>query len=256
MLQSLLIILFCSHLAFLVLLSQTPELLTSLSLASGVLATAAVVAAGVLSFLEDQRSIRPSDILVLYFSACTLLTIPRLRTLWLMPHYNALKTILTIDLIATTAVVVAESSQKMKFLRQPYEELPTEETISFWSRGLFVWVLPLFKLGYSKELTLHDIPAIGSALKGEPCWTELEYSWKRATGRHRLLRATFRANLATFMSGVIPRLALTCFSLAQPFLISTSVSNLQAQETDNRSHYGRALVGAFVLTYTGMAVCV
>ncbi|UKZ84066.1 hypothetical protein TrVFT333_011882 [Trichoderma virens FT-333] len=231
-------ILFSFHLVSLVLLSQTPRLTTSLSLASGVLATAAVLALSVLSFLKDQRSTRPSDILVLYFSACTLLSIPRLRTLWLMPSNNALKATLTVKFIATVAVV----------------KLPTEETVSFWSRGLFVWILPFFKLGYSKRLVLHDIPAIGSGLEGAPSWTKLQRSWNRVTGRHRLLRATFRANIAPFVSGVIPRLTLSCFSFAQPFLISTSVSNLQLQESDDRSRYGRALVGAFVLTYTGIAV--
>ncbi|KAL7904095.1 ABC transporter [Trichoderma velutinum] len=239
---------------FLVLLSQIPRLTTSLSLASGVLATAAVLAASVLSFLKDQRSTRPSDILVLYFSACTLLAIPQLRTLWLMPSNSALKATLTVKFIATVAVVVAESSRKNKFLSQPYKKLPTEETVSFWNRGLFVWILPFFKLGYSKHLVLHDIPAIGSGLEGAASWTKLQRSWNRVTGRHRLLRATFRANIAPFVSGLIPRLTLSCFSFAQPFLISTSVSNLQLRESDDRSRYGRALVGAFVLTYTGIAI--
>ena len=255
MLQALLGTLFSLHLAFLVLLSQIPSFTTSLSLASGVLATAAVAAAGALSFLEDQRSARPSDILVLYFSACTLLTIPRLRSLWLMPSHDALKAILTVTFIATVAVVVVESSRKNKFLRQPYKKLPKEETVSFWSRGLFVWILPFFKLGYSKELALHDIPEVGFGLEGEACWTKLQASGNRVKGRHWLLRATFRANIVSVISGVIPRLALSCFSFAQPFLISTSVSNLQLRESGDRSRYGRALVGAFVLAYTGIAVC-
>ncbi|PKK47316.1 hypothetical protein CI102_9091 [Trichoderma harzianum] len=237
----------------LVLLGILFSLTTSLSLASGVLATAAVLAASVLSFLKDQRSTRPSDILVLYFSACTLLAIPQLRTLWLMPSNSVLKATLTVKFIATVAVVVAESSRKNKFLSQPYKKLPTEETVSFWSRGLFVWILPFFKLGYSKHLVLHDISAIGSGLGGAPSRTKLQRSWNRVTGHHLLLRATFRANIAPLVSGVIPRLTLSCFSFTQPFLISTSVSNLQLRESDDRSRYGRALVSAFVLTYIGIA---
>ncbi|KAJ3497293.1 hypothetical protein NLG97_g2019 [Lecanicillium saksenae] len=121
-------ILFSCHIAFLVLLSQTPGFATSLSLASGVLSTVAVAAAGALSFLKDQRSARPSDILVLYFSICTMLAIPRFRTIWLIPHNSALKAVLTFDLVATIAVAVAESVRKIRFLRQPYKKLPTEET--------------------------------------------------------------------------------------------------------------------------------
>lgn len=219
------------------------------------LSTIAVLTAGVLSFLEDQRSTRPSDILVLYFSACSLLSLPRLRSLWLMSALtDAPKAIWTIIFVFTVAITAIESSQKCRFLSQPYRGLSRESTVGFWSRGLFLWVLPFLKLGYVKNLTLSDIPVIGPELEGESTWTMLEASWNKTSGRHRLLRAAFRANMVSFFSGVIPRLTLSCFTFTQPFLIAAAVSNLQAQETQDRSRFGYALVGAFVLVYTGIAV--
>lgn len=254
--KTLLAILFGLHLAYSILILQTPLLRTKLGLASAVLATVAVFTAGVLSFLEDQRSTRPSDILVLYFSACSLLSLPRLRSLWLMHSLtDAPKGIWTTIFVLTIAITAIESSQKRKFLSQPYKDLSSESIVGFWSRGLFLWVLPFLKLGYVKNLTLSDIPIIGPELEGESTWTKLEASWNKTRGRHRLLRAAFRANIWSFFSGVIPRITLSCFTFAQPFLIAAAVSSLQEQETHDRSRFGYALVGAFVLVYTGIAVC-
>ncbi|CEJ92591.1 hypothetical protein VHEMI08233 [[Torrubiella] hemipterigena] len=251
---ALLALLFALHIVYLVILSQNSALTTQLSLASGVLAAVAVLGAGILSVVEDQRSARPSDILVLYFSACTLLSLPRLRSLWLLNATTAPKAVWTVIFILTIAVVCAESVRKNRFLLPPYRSLSTEQTVSFWSRGLFVWVLPFFKLGYSKDLNVHDIPQVDTALRGEAAYAKLEASWNQTSGRHRLLRSMFKANLWPFFSAVIPRVCLSCFSFSQPFLIAASVSNLQDRENEDHARYGHALVGAFVLVYMGIAI--
>lgn len=152
-----------------------------------------------------------------------------------------------------TAVGV-ESVPKTRLLLPPYKALSAEQTVGFWSRGLFVWLLPFFKLGYSKDLTLHDIPQVDSPLQGGPALDKLETCWHQLSGRHRLIRATFKANLWLFFSAVVPRICLSCFSFSQPFLIAASVSNLQDRDNDDHSRYGHALIGAFVLVYMGIAV--
>ncbi|POR36613.1 Uncharacterized protein TPAR_03195 [Tolypocladium paradoxum] len=250
----LLALLFVFHLVYLVLLLQIPSLNTSLSLPSGVLAIVAVLAAGVLSFLEDQRSLRPSDILVLYFSASTILSLPRLRSLWLMLSTVAPKATWTTVFVITMTVVVVESIRKTRFLRPLYEGYTTEQTTGFWSRGLFIWVIPFFGVGYRKTLGLDDIPRADSGLEENSAWTKLDATWRNVAGRHRLLRATASANLWPILSAIVPRLAVSCFSFCQPFLIEAAVSNLQAGPDEYRSQYGQALVGAFILVYTGIAV--
>lgn len=252
--QGLLGLLFVFHLVYLILILQDQSLHTKLSLPSGVLATIAVLAASILSFLEDQRSLRPSDILVLYFSASTILSLPRLRSLWLMGSAALPKAIWTSIFILTIAVVVLESIRKTRFLRPYYKELTTEQTTSFWSRSFFIWTLPFFRVGYKKRLELDDIPKPGTDLEEVSAREKLDAAWRNVTGRHRLLRATASANLWPILSAVPPRLALSCFTFCQPFLIESSVSNLQARPDTHRSEYGQALVGAFVLVYTGIAV--
>lgn len=51
---------------------------------------------------------------------------------------------------------------------------------------------------------------------------------------------------------MLPRLALIAFSIAQPFLIQEAIDFVEDGTMTNR--YGYGLIGAFGLTYLGIAV--
>lgn len=75
-----------------------------------------------------------------------------------------------------------------------------------------------------------------------------------ADGRFGLLVQTLRClGLYAFVP-VLPRLCLTGFTFAQPFLASSLISYLENPEeaTENQ---GYGLIGASFLVYTGVAVC-
>lgn len=72
--------------------------------------------------------------------------------------------------------------------------------------------------------------------------------------KYKLVRVTFRAYLWPFLSAVVPRLCLTAFKFCQPFLISATLDFISDASSSENRYYGPALVGAFVLTYLGMAV--
>ncbi|KAH8668572.1 ABC transporter [Xylariales sp. PMI_506] len=250
----LLAVLFVLHLLFIVSRLRNPQLYTRLSVASGSLSSAAVLAAGVQSLLEDQRSLQPSDMLVIYFSASTLLSIPRLRSLWLIPSDHTTRALWTAIFVCIVLVVIVESLRKTKFTSERYRGVSKEQTVSFWSRGFYIWVLPFFQVGYSKTIQLADIPEIDNYLKEESAWKELEVCWQETEGRYRLLRAAFAANIWPFALAIIPRLAQSVFTLCQPLLIEVSVSYIGAGPEKANKSYSQGLVGAFVLVYLGNAV--
>lgn len=70
--------------------------------------------------------------------------------------------------------------------------------------------------------------------------------------RYSLLRASLRSYLIPFLSPILPRLCLTVFTFAQPFLINTTVAYIAESNPD--ANYGRGLIGAWVLVYLGIAV--
>lgn len=253
--QGLIAALLALHIVFLFYRTQDPRLYTKLSVASGVVDGAATAAAGIYSFLGDQRSLRPSDLLVLYFTLSTILYIPRLRSLWTIPDTDLAipRVVWTVIFIATASLVILESVKKTRLLRPGYKNATAEQTTGFWSRSFYIWVLPFFRTGYAQIIQLDDIPRVDDDLEEEVARTRLDEAWKRIHGRHRLLRASiFHANRWQLLSAIPPRLALSAFTLCQPFLIEVSVSYMNTENRDK--HYGQALVGSFVLAYLGIAV--
>jgi len=250
-------LLFVLHVLFMAFHVRTSVLSTSVSLTSDILGIVAVFAAAVHSFMEDQRSVAPSDILVLYFSASTILAIPRLRSLWQIPTAEACRVLWTMIFISTIGVLLIESARKASLLRPLYRTVTGEQLCGFWSRSFFLWVLPFFQAGYSKILGMQDIPDVDDELQGYKTGASLQEAWKRTGGpSHRLLRASFRAYRWAFVSGVGPRLVYSGFTFCQPFLISAIVSYLDAPQTASTEKYGQALIGAVILVYLGIAVCV
>ncbi|KAK0368673.1 ABC transporter [Colletotrichum limetticola] len=226
------------------------------SLAAGILNFIAVFAATIHSFLEDQRSTRPSDLLILYFSASAILSLPRLRTLWLISIAGASRGLWTAIIILTVLVVPLESIGKKRFLRTEYRTLTKEEETGFWGRSFFTWLMPFFRLGYSRVIHIRDMPEVDKDLAGDRAGASLEAAWLKRKGQkhHPLIRSGFYAYRGTLFAGVITRLFLTAFTFCQPFLITATVKFMQTPKTPQSERYGQALVGAYVLTYLGLAV--
>jgi ATP-binding cassette subfamily C (CFTR/MRP) protein 1 len=79
--------------------------------------------------------------------------------------------------------------------RPAYEESTREETTGFWARSFFIWLLPFFRIGSSKSLSLEDVPHVDSGLKGDDTYARLEASWPHYRRRRfGLARATLAAN--------------------------------------------------------------
>lgn len=70
--------------------------------------------------------------------------------------------------------------------------------------------------------------------------------------RHSLIKACLRAYLIPFLAPIIPRLCLTVFTFAQPFLINTTIKFVSNNSPD--ANYGRGLIGAWALVYLGIAI--
>lgn len=210
--QGMLSILFCLYAAIATLRLRFPDMYSRIGLASDVLCAISVFGACLLSIVEDQRSSRPSDLLVIYFSAATLLSLPRLRTLWLVDVGSSLRATSVASTIVATLVVFLESAQKAGLLRPQHRLAANEHAASFWSRSFFVWLLPFLRIGFSKDLDLQDIPEVSRDLAEESTRSRLTSSWQKVQAKHHLLRATLLANWWLFCAAVPPRLALSAFA--------------------------------------------
>lgn len=74
------------------------------------------------------------------------------------------------------------------------------------------------------------------------------------THPYTLLQATFHAFSSSLLAGILPRLVLLALTFAQPFLVTATISYVENQDGHRRPAIGKALIGAFALVYTGIAV--
>jgi hypothetical protein len=216
--------------------------------------TVATVAAVLLSYLEHQRSIKPSSLLVVYFSCLTITYLPRLRSLYLSAAGNLCRNFWTAIYSLTVLAGLLESWGKAGSLRPPYNPSAPEETVGFWGRTLFIWLLSTLRRGYSGILELQDIPPVDPQLGCHQARARLREAWDKCNARYRLMKAFFIAYTGYILACIPPRLILSAFTFCQPFLISATINLLEEKSSPATKLSSKALVGAFVLVYLGMAV--
>ena len=73
-------------------------------------------------------------------------------------------------------------------------------------------------------------------------------------GKHSLLVTTAKSFRWSILAGVFPRLCMTGFTYAQPFLINTLINYIESSDPNVDKNYGYGLIGAYVLVFFGGAV--
>jgi hypothetical protein len=73
-------------------------------------------------------------------------------------------------------------------------------------------------------------------------------------GKHKLILVTIGVLKWPILLPVIPKLALIRFTFCQPFLVNRFLNYLQDPAEDSTPNVGYALIGAYGLVYSGMAV--
>ncbi|RDH38689.1 P-loop containing nucleoside triphosphate hydrolase protein [Aspergillus welwitschiae] len=251
-----LIALLVSQLAFvLVRQLKLSHLHNKMSIPADVLELLAITGAIALSSLHHTRSIRPSTLLVCFLSARSLLGIARVRTLWLIPNATRAAVPFTLSVTLILLSTVLESIGKESALVKASEKPATPEPFSgFWKRAAFAWLTGTFRNGYSKVISVQDLPELDPKLDSEVVGAQLQAVWARADKRaaHALLRACLTAYRSPLLTAALPRLMKTGFTFCQPFLIDAAVSWVGNPNSPMDS--GRALIGAFALVYVGQAV--
>ncbi|KAI1152199.1 putative ATP-binding cassette transporter [Nemania diffusa] len=243
------------ELALLILASVGSRGRTSITVATAALCFVASAALLALSHVEHTRSAGSSDILGLYLLVTPLLRAAVVRTYWQLDGYRAIAYLSLTSLLVQLVILALESCSKRRWLADGSRGSTPEECASFLSRSLVAWINPLFLKGYRRQLTDSDLRIIDSSLSAaelEPRFDRLLAT--REFGRYGLIRLTFQSLGAYALTPVLPRLGLSAFTFAQPFLASSLIAFLD----ENRNlpeNDGYGLIGASFLVYTGIAVC-
>jgi ATP-binding cassette subfamily C (CFTR/MRP) protein 1 len=151
---------------------------TRASLPAALLALAAALGLYLLSYIEHTKSIRPSSIIDAYL----LLTLPfdaaQLRTRWLRGGANVAENGIASALLGVKLLVlISEATEKRRLLFAPYADPSPEATSGLYSRGLFWWLNPLFRLGFRNVVNDDDLFAADGDLLSKSLETRFNKHW-------------------------------------------------------------------------------
>lgn len=208
-----------------------------------------------LSYLEHERSLHPSSLMVIYLFISALLDAARLRTLWLLPIGRLSFSLASSIALATkVAMLVSESAGKARYFLHPDDkERSPEETSGILSNGLFVWANHLLFVGFRKLLLLSDLYRLPNSLSVTATQSKFGVAWDSTTpSSYRLAWAILKAFYPRLLLPVTPRLFLLAFTLLQPILMQNLLNWLSNH--NERESIGYGLLGAYVAVYVGLAV--
>lgn len=148
--------------------------------------------------------------------------------------------------------------QRPRFWSSNIKRLPKEQTCGFLNQSFFTWLLPFLQKSYLNVLRLEDIEEIDTRLQGQRGGEKLQAAWKSLqrddNRRHQLIKVTIYAYRLAFLSAIPPRLALSVFNFAQPFLITATIDYIGGPSAPESKLTGQALIGAYIVVYVGLAV--
>ncbi|KAI8295000.1 Baeyer-Villiger monooxygenase [Colletotrichum sp. SAR11_240] len=211
-----------------------------------------------LLFLEHSRSVRPSDLAIIYLLvslACDA------TEFWLAYEggklYNDDALYMGIaNLTLKFVLMFAGSRGKASILRSTGEQSSPEEVGGVLSRTFFWWINPILARGSKFVLSGDSLPSLHTELSSEVlrrralrCWDQRAKPETKIT----LPRVLVNSLWSHFLAPVIPRLSLIIFRYAQPVLISTVIRYLNSSSVES-SQTGYQLIFMASIVYVGLAV--
>jgi hypothetical protein len=148
-----------------VLVSGTiPPSRLNIDIFSGISSFLACIGLCPLLFLEDNRSIRPSDLAVVYISVslagdfAEVGTAPykRWTSVGILPAMG--------NIFLKLVLLVVESRGKEMILQGPQGQWPPEELAGVFGRALFWWINPILAKGHRNILTVNNLPLLDHTL--------------------------------------------------------------------------------------------
>ncbi|VUC31530.1 unnamed protein product [Clonostachys rosea] len=245
-----------TQLVLIVLWSLPSSNRTKASLPAVALSLAGTLAMAILSYLEHDRSVRPSTILCAYLFFSALLDLSQARTLWLRQSNDAVAAVFTAGLALKVVTLIVETVEKKSFLQAPYRDYNPETLGSVFNISVFWWLNSLFLKGSSTSLGIKDLFELDENMLSAKVHSIFRQRWteQKEKSLYRLLWVAVRSAWRPLLISSVTRLILIPIKFAQPLLIDRAVSLMSEPESQMKTNSSRAIIGATALIYLGIAV--
>jgi ATP-binding cassette subfamily C (CFTR/MRP) protein 1 len=166
---------------------STPK--TRLSSASAHLSFFSALIFIYLSHMEHRHSVRPSNVLALFFFFTLLFDIPRARTLWAVPGLETISNVFVASMALKWVNFLLEITEKPSLVKDQYFDPAPETWSGIISRSLFLWFNPLLFKGSRKNLAMDDLYAAEASMVPDDSKRKdiLEEYWEKSGMRINFL---------------------------------------------------------------------
>ncbi|KAF2761934.1 canalicular multispecific organic anion transporter 1 [Pseudovirgaria hyperparasitica] len=210
----------------------------------------------VLSFLEHEKSIRPSTILVTYMAFTILCDAVCIRTYWLMQVPVGLFSSLVTSTALKLVIMSLESIEKRKYIPVGMRPQNPEMTSGIAAIITFFWLNPLLWIGAQRDLRSCDLYNLDSELGTDDAAAKFARVWKDTAQRHikaRSIRSLLWMLKWKILGTIPPRITLLILTVCSPLALKNLLNYLQEHERYS-SALGYGFILAFALIYLGIAV--
>ena len=216
----------------------------------------ATPALAVLSWVEHDRSLRPSPLIECYLLVSIILDGLQTYALYHSAESQAVMYLLAACLAIKSAIFLLESGSKRTHLRPSFQVHGPEALAGFVSRTFLWWLNQVLFKGSRHSLKIDDFYPIDKSLLLERALASKRNAWTLAPSdqKHGLLLSILKTFKAQISLTVPPRLLVTCCKFSQPLLIHLALSLTAEPPSDAKARYRRLIIGASVLVYTGIAI--
>lgn len=246
-------------------------------------ATACISCAALVAFLyvEHCYSIRSSGLVAVYLVATIAFDGVKARTQFTRTGLTSIGALYIASMALKVALVILGEFSKKALIRDPATRRDTnpEATSGFWNRVFFFWVNKTMWTGFKSFLHLEDLPSLEAEFRSDHIHAHFHSRWNKGNQSfpfsslalhlpvvavltpliadhsysNSLISTTFFCFWRSHVAVILPRLFLSAFSFAQPFMLEATVRTLGNSGASTSERYWLVLASALI--YGGIAVC-
>ncbi|CZR52737.1 related to multidrug resistance protein [Phialocephala subalpina] len=210
---------------------------------------------GLLLFLSQRRSLRPSDLATLYLISSILCDVILLTIPSGLPPYSS--HLIALRCMFHFALLILECRNRLLVDGATNKSQSPEETSGVLSRVFFSWINPILIQGYKNILIDQDLPPLSQELRPKATRRGILQAWDQRAkpeSRRTLPLTLFKCIRKPFIAAIIPRLFLIVFRYSQPVLIKESIRFVLTSSAGSGSNRGYWLIVSAIAVYVGLAI--
>ncbi|KAM3536194.1 hypothetical protein MY4038_000660 [Beauveria bassiana] len=167
------------QLAAIILWRQAGLLRSDIALAASVLSFIASLAVAAILYIVHSFSLSPSSFLSIYLSITMAFDITMARSYFLRNSIDALGGLQAAVAGLKFVLMLLEEVPKRRLFRSKLPRRGIGETVGFWSRTLLLWVNPLLRVGFRKNISVQDLPDIGDRFDSKMLFDKFVSHWEQ-----------------------------------------------------------------------------